>query len=79
MSEHLPAEFRMKPSDGLIPPKEFHVISFRFDAGEPKVSLGRVIVHLNDSATTTMQVNLTATSHIAKVWYNGHPHSLNAQ
>lgn len=67
MSEHLPAEFRMKPSHGLIPPKDFNVISFRYDAGEPKVSLGRVVVYLNDSATTTMQVNLTATSHIAKV------------
>ncbi|XP_073395974.1 cilia- and flagella-associated protein 65 isoform X3 [Physcomitrium patens] len=67
MSEHLPAEFRMKPSHGLVPPKDFNIISFRFDAGEPKVSLGRVVVHLNDSVTTTMQVNLTATSHIAKV------------
>ena len=67
MSEHLPAEFRLKPSHGLIPPKDFNMISFRYDAGEPKVSLGRVVVYLNDSPTTTMQVNLTATSHIAKV------------
>lgn len=68
MSEHLPAEFRMKPSHGLIPPKDFNLITFRFDAGEPKVSVGRVVITLNNSPSDTLQVNLTATSHIAKVW-----------
>jgi len=66
-SEHLPGEFKMKPSHGLVPPKDFNLITFRFDAQEPKVCVGRAVVTLNDSPSDTMQVNLTATSHIAKV------------
>jgi hypothetical protein len=67
MSEHLPGEFQMKPSHGLVPPKDFNIITFRFEAGEPKLSVGHVVCTLNNSPAETMQVNLTASSHIPKV------------
>ncbi|BBM98725.1 cilia- and flagella-associated protein 65 [Marchantia polymorpha subsp. ruderalis] len=65
--DNLLPEFVVKPEQGLIPPGEFQLLTFRYDAGEPQKITDKVRCVLNHSAIDDLTFTLNASSHVPKL------------
>ncbi|CAM6104682.1 unnamed protein product [Calypogeia fissa] len=66
LKDFLP-EFVVKPEQGLIPPGEFQLITFRYDAGEPQRLTNNVQCVLNHSLIDNPTFILNGSSHVPKL------------
>jgi hypothetical protein len=60
-------EFIVKPEQGHIPPGEFQLITFRYDAGESQKLTNNVQCVLNHSSIDSLVFFLNGSSHVPRV------------
>ncbi|KAL3684260.1 hypothetical protein R1sor_002282 [Riccia sorocarpa] len=65
--DNLLPEFVVKPEQGLIPPGEFQLLTFRYDAGEPQKLSAKLRCVLNHSTIDNLTFILNASSHVPKL------------